>query len=166
MSKIDISGLREEFDSFVKESCAMNPEDGTTPSSDDKEDDEYAPQFVDALREKLLSPAISGVYLSRLDIKRIAEAIGESLPIKDRAAMVKTLFRHTTKKEYLHLTFGEIKKHIYGRILIYEELAEAFESSKEIFNEQIQKAKKTVKMLDQIIEDFEEIEPSDDPLDI
>jgi hypothetical protein len=53
MSKIDISGLREEFDSFVKESCAMNPEDGTTPSSDDKEDDEYAPQFVDALKASL-----------------------------------------------------------------------------------------------------------------
>jgi len=119
---------------------------------------------VDALTTKLLAPAHSGVYLSRLDIKRIAEAIDESIPIKERLKMVKALFRHTTRKEYLENAFAEIDKHINGRILIYNELSESFPASKEIFDGHIEKAEKTKKMFKTIIEDFEEIEPSDDPL--
>ncbi|MDD5401243.1 MAG: hypothetical protein PHQ93_08670 [Sulfurimonas sp.] len=163
MNQHDLSDLRAEFDKFVKDNnCSTN--DCSNPESGDKEDEEPAPQFVDALKSKLLAPAISGVYLSRLDIKRIAEEIGESLPIKERANMIKALFRHTTKKEYLKEAFCEINKHINGRILIYQELGEAFPDSKSIFDDYTDKAKKTMKMFEQIIEDFEEIEPSEDPL--
>lgn len=162
MNKDDLGDLRAEFEAFVKKSCATD--DCSNPDAGDKEDEEPVPQFVDALKAKLLAPAISGVYLSRLDIKRIAEGIGESLPIKERANMIKALFRHTIKKEYLKEAFGEINKHINGRILIYTELGEAFPASKPIFDDYTQKAKKTMRMFDQIIEDFEEIEPSEDPL--
>lgn len=162
MNQHDLSDLRAEFDKFVKDSCSTD--DRSNGGGGDKEDEEPVPQFVDALKSKLLAPAISGVYLSRLDIKRIAEGIGESLPIKERANMIKSLFRHTTKKEYLKEAFGEINKHINGRILIYQELGEAFPDSKSIFDDYTDKAKKTMKMFEQIIEDFEEIEPSEDPL--
>ena len=162
MNKEDLNDLRAEFDKLVKENCSTD--DCSNPDAGDKEDEQPAPQFVDALKSKLLAPAISGVYLSRLDIKRIAEGIGESLPIKERANMIKSLFRHTTKKEYLKDAFAEINRHINGRILIYQELSEAFPSSKAIFDEHVSKSKKTMKMFDQIIEDFEEIEASDDPL--
>ncbi len=163
----DFSDLREEFDKFVKDKCSLDPEAGVAqrdPDVGDEVDEEPVPQFVDALTSKLLAPAQSGVYLSRLDIKRIAEAIDESIPIKERTKMVKALFRHTTTKEYLSGAFAEIDKHINGRILIYQELAEAFPASKEIFNSHIQKAEKTKKMFDTIINDFEEIAPTDDPL--
>ena len=162
MKKEDLSDLRAEFDEFVKNSCSTADCSGAEGA--DKEEEEPAPQFVDALKSKLLAPAISGVYLSRLDIKRIAEAIGESLPIKERGNMIKALFRHTTKKEYLKEAFNEINKHINGRILIYQELGEAFVDAKPIFDDYINKAKKTMKMFEQIIEDFEEIEPSEDPM--
>jgi hypothetical protein len=163
MNREDISDLRLEFDKFVRDKCSLEPEAGANAPSNEEED-ESAPQFVDALTTKLLAPAHSGVYLSRLDIKRIAEAIDESLPIKERIKMVRSLFRHTTKKEYLERAFGEINKHINGRILIYAELGEAFPSSKTIFDAHIGKAKKTMKMFQTIIEDFEEIEPTSDPL--
>jgi len=169
MNREDLSDLRAEFDKFVKEKCSLEPDDGAdarSPDSGDAVDEEPVPQFVDALTSKLLAPSISGVYLSRIDIKRVAQAIDESIPIKERIKMVRALFRHTTKKEYLELAFNEIKKHINGRILIYRELAEAFPSSKYIFDTQIQKAQKTMQMFDTIIEDFEEIEPSSDPLAI
>ena len=78
--------------------------------------------------------------------------------------MVRALFRHTTKKEYLGSAFTEIGKHINGRILIYKELSEAFPASKEIFDNNIEKAEKTMKMFKTIIDDFEEIEPTDDPM--
>jgi hypothetical protein len=167
MNHEDLSDLRAEFDKFVKDKCSLEPEDGAggrNPDAGDAVDDEPVPQFVDALTAKLLAPAISGVYLSRLDIKRIAEAIDESIPIKERTKMVKALFRHTTRKEYLKGAFAEIDKHIHGRILIYKELSEAFPASKSIFDEHILKAKKTMKMFDTIISDFEEIEPTSDPL--
>jgi hypothetical protein len=167
MNKDDLSDLRAEFDKFVKDSCTFNPEDNKNPNDiTDKDDEVPVPQFVDALTAKLLAPAISGVYLSRLDIKRIAEAIDESIPIKERVKMVRALFRHTNSKEYLRTAFNEINRHINGRVLIYKELAEAFPSSSSIFEEQITKAKSTMRMFEQIIEDFEEIEPSDDPLSI
>ncbi len=167
MNQNDLSDLRAEFDKFVKDKCEIDPEAGgdeLNPDMGDKEDEAPVPQFVDALTSKLLAPQQSGVYLSRLDIKRVAEAIDESIPIKERIKMVKALFRHTTKKEYLEGAFTEINKHINGRILIYTELAETFPASKEIFDINIVKAKKTMKMFKTIIEDFEEIEPTDDPL--
>ncbi len=167
MNQNDLSDLKAEFDKFVKDKCEIDPEAGgdeLNPDMGDKEDEAPVPQFVDALTSKLLAPQQSGVYLSRLDIKRVAEAIDESIPIKERIKMVKALFRHTTKKEYLEGAFTEINKHINGRILIYTELAETFPASKEIFDINIVKAKKTMKMFKTIIEDFEEIEPTDDPL--
>lgn len=166
MNEHDLSDLRAEFDKFVSDKCSLNPEDAMKQDRDigDKEDEEPVPQFVDALTSKLLAPAHSGVYLSRLDIKRIAEAIDESIPIKERIKMVRALFRHTTKKEYLKEAFSEIDRHINGRILIYQELAEAFPASKSVFDENIAKAKKTMKMFSTIVEDFEEIEPTSDPL--
>ena len=164
----NIDDLRAEFDKFVKDKCSL--EDGQEvnmsqdPDAGDKVDDEPVPQFVDALTSKLLAPAVSGVYLSRLDIKRIAEAIDESIPIKERTKMVRALFRHTTKRQYLIDAFEEVDKHINGRILIYEELGDAFPASKSIFDGHISKAKANMKMFDQIIADYEEIQPTDDPL--
>ncbi|MDY0234341.1 MAG: hypothetical protein RBS11_09945 [Sulfurimonas sp.] len=163
MKKDDFSDLRAEFDKFVSENCSLDDEKNNQEAGD-AEDEEAVPQFVDALTSKLLAPAVSGVYLSRLDIKRIAEAIDESIPIKERTKMVRALFRHTTRKEYLEGAFGEINKHINGRIMIYQELGETFGASKAIFDDYITKANKTKKMFQTIIEDFEEIEPSSDPL--
>jgi len=166
MNQHDLSDLRAEFDKFVKDKCSLEPDANLqgNPDAGDKEDEEPVPQFVDALTSKLLAPAQSGVYLSRLDIKRIAEAIDESIPIKERIKMVRALFRHTTKKQYLVDAFAEVDKHINGRILIYKELAEAFPASKSIFDSYILKAEKTMRMFNTIIEDFEEIEPTDDPM--
>lgn len=162
MNKDDLNDLRVEFDKFVQEKC--DTETQQNPDAGDKEDEQAVPQFVDALTTILLAPAHSGVYLSRLDIKRIAEAIDESLPIKERIKMVRALFRHTTKKEYLQSAFSEINKHINGRLMIYAELAETFASSKHIFDAHTKKAQKTMKMFEQIINDFEEIEPTSDPI--
>jgi len=166
MDHKDLSDLRADFDKFVKNECSIDENGQVEQNRDggDKVDEEPVPQFVDALTSKLLSPAISGVYLSRIDIKRVATAIDESIPIKERIKMVRALFRHTTKKEYLKGAFAEIQKHINGRILIYTELGEAFPASKSIFDEHIQKAKSTSKMFTTIIADFEEIEPTDNPL--
>ncbi|MDD2950579.1 MAG: hypothetical protein PHU29_07310 [Sulfuricurvum sp.] len=163
MKENDYSDLRAEFDEFVRGKCDTG---SCETSSENDPEEEPVPGFVDELSDKLLSPYHCGAYLSRLDIKRVAEAIDESIPIKERKKMIKALFRHTTKKAYLRSAFDEFNRHFGGRVLIYQELSEAFPASKAIFDENITKIKMTQKILDQIIEDFEEIEPTDDPLDI
>ncbi len=167
MNNQDLSDLRAEFDKFVREECSINPENvegEQNPDQGDAVDEEPVPQFVDSLVEKLLAPSQSGAYLSRIDIKRVAEAIDESIPIKERSKMLKALFRHTTKKAYLRTAFDEFNRHLNGRLLIYKELSEAFPASKAIFDEHGAKIKMIQKMFDQIVEDFEEIEPTSDPL--
>lgn len=154
----NLDDLKAEFDKFVRESCISEEQ----KQIDAEEDNEEAPAFVDELSEKLLGPAHSGVYLSRLDIKRVAEAIDESLPIKERKRMIKSLMRHTTTKEFLRNAFGEFNKHINGRLAIYQELAEAFPSSKYVFDDFTAKAEKTKKMFERIIDDFEEFNPAED----
>ena len=164
-----INELKVEFDKFVREKCAIDPEaehQQQNPDKGDEVDEEPVPMFVDALIDKLLAPAHSGVYLSRMDIKRVAEAIDESIPIKERKKMLKALFRHTTKQVFLEDAFGEFNKHMNGRILIYQELSEAFPSSKSIFDGHIAKVKKTQKIFDQIVDDFEEFDPTAEPMPI
>ncbi len=130
MNPHDLDDLKAEFDKFVREECVT--EDGSCDTQDqkpdqgDEVDNEPVPAFVDDIADRLLAPSISGVYLSRVDIKRAAEAIDESLPIKERSKMIKALFRHTTTREYLRTAFDEFNKHINGRILIYQDLLHIF----------------------------------------
>lgn len=167
MNQHDMNDLKAEFDTFVREKCTVD-ENGNPVENDldtgDAVDDEPAPAFVDELENKLLAPALSGVYLSRIDIKRISQALDESLPIKERKKMIKALFRHTTSKVWLREAFDEINNHIDGRVLIYRELGETFPATKLVFDAYIAKALKTKKMFDQIVEDFEEIDPTDEPM--
>lgn len=161
MKENDFSDLRAEFDEFVRGKCDT---DTCEPGSENDPDEEPVPGFVDELSEKLLAPYHCGAYLSRLDIKRVAEAIDESIPIKERRKMLKALFRHTTSKAYLRGAFDEFNRHFGGRILIYQELSSAFPASKSFFDDNISKIKMTQKIFDQIVEDFEEIEPTDEPM--
>lgn len=165
-NNFEMDELKAEFDKFVRENCAtdINQPGQQNPDAGDKEDDEPVPAFVDEIADKLLAPAKSGAYLSRIDIKRVAEAIDESIPIKERDKMIKALFRHTTKKEYLRQAFDEFNKHLNGRMLIYKELATQFPASASVFEGYSAKIVKTQKMFEQIVNDFEEIEPTSDPM--
>ncbi|MDP3588556.1 MAG: hypothetical protein Q8R58_10930 [Sulfuricurvum sp.] len=163
MNKADLSDLKAEFDAFVRGKCDTESCD-TNETAENDPDDLPVPGFVDDLTDKLLSPYHSGVYFSRLDIKRVAEAIDESIPIKERKKMIRALFRHTTKQAYLRSAFDEFNRHFGGRILIYTELSEAFPASKHFFDENISKINKMQKMLDQMAMDFEEIEATDEPM--
>ncbi|MEA3522785.1 MAG: hypothetical protein U9R50_07400 [Campylobacterota bacterium] len=167
MNTNELSELKAEFNKFVREECNVDPENMNKEQNTDvgdPTDEEPVPGFVDDLTDKLLAPAKCGVYLSRLDIKRVAEAIDESLPIKERKKMLKMMFRHTTKRQYLRDAFDEFSRHMNGRVLIYQELSEAFPASAYIFDENIAKVKKTQKLFDQIVNDYEEMEPTSDPM--
>lgn len=158
----DLEDLKKEFEAMAG-GCTLSP-DQENKQNNEEEDDEDIPHYVEELQKKLLAPSISGVYLTRIDLKRIADDLEESLPIKERKPMLRALMRHTTSKTTLTEIFTVINRYIDGRLLIYRELSESFPASSGFFNEQEVKIAKTKKMFLRIVEDFEEIELTDESL--
>jgi len=163
LDKAGIEELKNEFDQFVMDRCATN-ERGEDELDAENAEDEDIPNFVEELLKKLLAPAISGVSLTRIDIKRIGTEMDYSLPIKERNKMFKAMMRHMVSKAELQQLFDVINKHIDGRLLIYKEFAETFPASKYIFDSYEVKIENTKKMLDRIVRDFEEFDPSAEPV--
>ena len=167
MQDNNLSDLRQEFEQMAEDCCSLNPEDmKRQASSEDEEDDEEIPHYIEDLQEKLLAPSIAGIYLTRIDLKRIADDLDESLPIKERKRMLRALMRHTKDKATLGEIFEVTNRYINGRVLIYEDLATAFPASKAIFEGYISKAKKMMRSFDTMVEDFEEIEVTEDAMSI
>lgn len=156
----NLNDLRKEFDQFAAEQCSLDPEQirqGVNPN-EEEEDNEEVPHYIEDLQTKLLAPSICGVYLTRIDLKRIGDDLDESLPIKERKHMLRAMMRHTKDKETLGEIFEVAKRYINGRVLIYQELSESFPASKTIFDGHIEKAEKMMRGFDTMVEDFEEIE--------
>jgi len=166
MNEQDLNDLRKEFEQMAGDgACTLNPDQDHRDRGDDEdEDDADIPNYVEELQKKLLAPSISGIYLTRIDLKRIADDLDESLPIKERKKMLRALMRHTTTKATLKEIFDVTNNYINGRVLIYEELAAAFPASAYIFEDNIKKANKTKQMFDRIVEDFEDIDITEDPI--
>ena len=157
----DINDLKKEFEAMAGP-CTLTPEQDR--QNQEEEDAEDIPYYVEELQKKLLAPILSGVYLTRIDLKRIADDLDESLPIKERKPMLRALMRHTTSKVTLQEIFDVINRYIDGRALIYEELIENFPASAGFFKANLEKIDKTKKMFERIVEDFEDIELTDEPM--
>ena len=160
MNASDIEDLKKEFEAMAGP-CTMTPEQDRQNEEAEEED---IPYYVEELQKKLLSPAISGVYLTRIDLKRIADDLEESLPIKERKPMLRALMRHTTNKDTLQEIFDVMNRYVDGRVMIYNELIESFPASAGFFKDNLEKVEKTKKMFTRIVEDFEELEITDEPM--
>ncbi len=157
-----LKDLKSEFEQFVVEKCSTE-ECNTTDETEEIPDDEL-PYFTEELSKKLLAPAIAGVNLSRIDLKRISDELGDSIAIQDRKRMFKALLRHKQTKQELETLFHQIELHLNGRVLIYQEIAEVYPSSAKVFNEYISKIEKMKLTFKRIVDDFEEINPDANPI--
>jgi len=157
----DINSLRSEFESFVAEKCST--EDCSVDGNEDIPTEEL-PYFTDELSQKLLAPAISGVNLSKIDLKRISDILEDSIAIQERKRMLKALLRHKQTKVELKLLFDNIELHLNGRVLIYQEIAENYLSSAHIFNGYIAKIEKMKQTFNRIVDDFEDMNSEADPI--
>ncbi len=165
MNMSDIEDLKREFDQLAG-SCTLTPEQEQNAKDQAEEDDEEIPYYVEELHKKLLAPSISGVYLTRIDLKRISDDLDESLPIKERKPMLKALMRHTTSKETLEEIFDVMTRYIDGRTVIYQELLDTFPASAGFFQDNLDKIEKSKRMFTRIVEDFEEMDLTDEPMSI
>jgi len=151
MNDNDMNDLRKEFENFQQnnEYCA----DGSCESDEEADLQDY-PSYTEALYAKLVAPSVSGIYISRWDIKDIALAAGDSMAIHPRKRMFELLMKFATSRENMQAVLDALENHMEEKIAIYRELMTTFPASEEIFQVKIDKAEKTMKLFPQIIEEY------------
>jgi hypothetical protein len=101
-----------------------------------------------------MPPSKSGVYISRWDLKEIAMEAGESMAIHPRRRMFELLMKYAINRERMELVLDAIEKHILEKIEIYEELQDEFPYSKELFQNKIDRANKTIATFPEILKEY------------
>jgi len=149
MNPNDIADLRKEFEEFTQAECM----DGSCETEEGADLKDY-PSYTEALYAKLVAPSVSGIYISRWDIKDIALEAGDSMAIHPRKRMFELLMKFATSKENMQLVLDALEKHMEEKIAIYTELMQSFPASTEIFQPKIDKARKTMKLFPQIIGEY------------
>ncbi len=148
--------LRKEFENVSAQNFNGNPAfgpDGQCDSDEEVDLKDY-PSYTEALYAKLIAPHVSGIYISRWDIKDIALAAGDSMAIHPRKRMFELLMKYATSKENMQAVLDALENHMEEKIAIYTELMTDFPASAEVFQPKIDKARKTMKLFPQIIEEY------------
>ena len=152
----EMDDLRKEFENVSAQNFNGNPAfgpDGQCDSDEEVDLKDY-PSYTEALYAKLIAPHVSGIYISRWDIKDIALAAGDSMAIHPRKRMFELLMKYATSKENMQAVLDALENHMEEKITIYTELMTSFPSSAEVFQPKIDKARKTMKLFPQIIEEY------------
>jgi len=148
----DLEELRAEFEAMTGESN-LYCNDGSCPSDEETDLIDY-PSYTEALYAKLVAPHVSGIYLSRWDIKEIANIAGDSMAIHTRKRMFELLMKFAISKERMELVLDALENHMRDKIDIYTEISEQFPYSAPIFKEKIDKAEATIKLFPQILKEY------------
>ncbi|MEJ2437560.1 MAG: hypothetical protein P8Y35_06135, partial [Sulfurovaceae bacterium] len=106
------------------------------------------------LYAKIMAPSVSGVYISRWDIKDIAATAGDSMAIHPRKRMFELLMKYASDKDNMQRVLGALRAHIEDKIEIYEEFIRRAPTSSAIFEGHIARAKKTIAFLPKILEEY------------
>ena len=152
----DMDDLRKEFENFNEKNFNGNPAfcpDGSCDSDEEVDLKDY-PSYTEVLYAKLIAPHVSGIYISRWDIKEIALAAGDSMAIHPRKRMSELLMKFATSKENMQAVLDALENHMEEKIAIYTDLMTSFPASQELFQPKIDKAQKTMKLFPQIIEEY------------
>ncbi|HIQ28763.1 MAG TPA: hypothetical protein EYH42_09760 [Sulfurovum sp.] len=149
----DMGDLRKEFENFDDKNFAQFGGDGQCATENEVDLKDY-PSYTEALYAKLIAPYVSGIYISRWDIKDIALAAGDSMAIHPRKRMFELLMKYATSKENMQSVLDALEVHMEDKIAIYNEFISNYPSSAEIFQPKIDKARKTMKIFPQIIQEY------------
>jgi len=149
--KMDVESLKQAFETFDTPP-AFCP-DGQCEADEEVDLQDY-PSYTEALYAKLVAPYSSGIYISRWDIKDIALVAGDSMAIHPRKRMFELLMKYATSKETMQAVLDALEAHMEDKIAIYDEFIRNYPHSAEIFQVKVDKARKTMKLFPQIIEEY------------
>ena len=108
MNENDMNDLRNEFAQMNEKNFNGNPAfcaDNSCESDEEVDLKDY-PSYTEALYAKLIAPHVSGIYISRWDIKDIALAAGDSMAIHPRKRMFELLMKFATSRENMQAVLG------------------------------------------------------------
>ncbi len=148
----DVEALRAEFEEMTNNSeeyCA----DGSCETGEEVDLKDY-PSYTEALYARIVAPHVSGIYLSRWDIKEIANVAGDSMAIHPRKRMFELLMKFAISQERMQTVLDSMENHMIDKVTIYKEIAENFPHSAPIFEEKIAKAEATMRMFPQIMKEY------------
>ncbi|MEO1953441.1 MAG: hypothetical protein ABGW74_01910 [Campylobacterales bacterium] len=147
----DMQDLKSEFESLKnsEDFCVDN-----SCSTDEEVDLKDYPSYTEALYAKIIAPSVSGIYLSRWDIKDIADKAGDSMSIHPRKRMFELLMKFAVSQERMQAVLDAMSEHMQEKIDIYKELQEQFPSSYDIFEDKIVKAQNTIKLFPSIMKEY------------
>ena len=152
----NINDLRKEFENISEQNFNGNSAfcaDGQCDSDEEVDLRDY-PSYTEALYAKLIAPHVSGIYISRWDIKDIALVAGDSMAIHPRKRMFELLMKFATSKENMQSVLDALEAHMEDKIGIYSEFIVNYPHSAEVFQPKIDKARKTMKLFPQIMEEY------------
>ena len=138
MTNEDLNEFRREFEALKQQSLAAC-EDGSCELEEGYE--EY-PDYLKAIYHEVMPPIKSGVYISRWDLKNIAEQLDESIALDVRERMFKKLMQWIGSPEDMRRlidVFGEL---IDAKCDTYREFVQRYPSMEDIFEPKIVKAQK------------------------
>jgi hypothetical protein len=147
----DIDELKAEFEALKKseEFCT----DGSCESDEEIDLKDY-PSYTEALYAQIIAPSVSGIYLSRWDIKEIANVAGDSMAIHPRKRMFELLMKYAVSQERMQLVLDAMEENMQHKIDIYTELQETFPHSKVVFEKKIARAEKTIRSFPHIMSEY------------
>jgi len=151
LNREDLANLRADFELFKEKNGLCEDKSCITSNEVDLKD---YPNYTDALYNLIMAPSKSGVYISRWDLKEIAESANESIAIHPRRRMFELLMKYTINKERMELVLDSFRDHILSKIEIYEELRDEFPHSAELFQQKIDKAYRTINTFPKILEEY------------
>ncbi len=152
-----MNDLRKEFEDLNLENFAGGKPafcpDGQCEADEEADLKDY-PSYTEALYAQLIAPHVSGIYISRWDMKDIALAAGDSMAIHPRKRMFELLMKYATSRENMQAVLDALENHMEEKIAIYEELMRDFPASEVVFQPKIDKARKTMRLFPAILEEY------------
>ncbi|RUM48354.1 MAG: hypothetical protein DSY47_05590 [Hydrogenothermus sp.] len=109
----------------------------------------------DRILKLLTVPSKSGVYISRYDIKKIAQIVGVNEPVKERREMLKDIFIYAKQMNKIKEVLDAIIDFIDYKISQYEEIEDNFPKSYNITQLWIKRAKKTKNIIETMKKEYD-----------
>ena len=150
MNMQDINELRNEFEAMQKRAMV----DACVDNTCSEESYEDYPDYLKAIYEEIMPPVKSGIYFSRWDLKGMAAELDESFAIDVRERMFQKFMQWVSTPEDMQQVIAQFKNNMDMKCAMYQEYAEKYPSTKEIFDDKIAKAQKAKKYLDKVYVEF------------
>jgi len=152
MNMEDINQLRAEFEEIQRkqeeDNCGL---EGCMSDDDQRED---YPDYLKAMYAEVMPPLKSGIYFSRWDIKKMAAELDEHIVVDVRERMFQNYMRFIVSREDMENVIEEFNKHIDMKVELYKEYIEKYPAVAVVFDEKIDKAEKTKKYLQKVLNEY------------